>query len=345
MSTAPIRQNVPAATTEPPVSQDQGFLRGFFARPEFGPLILLSVLIVFFSLRTDTFVSTGNISNLLTFTPEMGMIALAMTVLITSGEFDLSVGAVFGVSQVILWTLFKEGASFEVAFLVAMFISLIIGLVNGLFVTLLGVPSFLVTLGMMMVARGAAFYIDSLFSHNLYRAENTLTELLAGTFYVGDVRIYASLIWFALFAVLLGFLLTQSRIGNWVQAAGGNPQAARARGVRVTSTKVLLFVITAMMSAFAGIISSIRVSSMSPNSGTGYELEVIAMVVIGGTALNGGRGTIIGTVLGVFILRIMRNGTVMIGVPGLAYNIFIGGIILAMMALHSALERRHGARD
>ena len=103
--------------------------------------------------------------------------------------------------------------------------------------------------------------------------------------------------------------------------------------------------LTAVMAAFAGIISSIRTSAANPNSGTGYELEVIAMVVIGGTALMGGRGTIIGTVLGVFILRVMRNGIVIIGVPGLAYNIFIGAIILGMMALHSWLERRHQAAD
>ena len=97
------------------------------------------------------------------------------------------------------------------------------------------------------------------------------------------------------------------------------------------------------MAAFAGIISSIRTAAANPNSGTGYELEVIAMVVIGGTALTGGRGTILGTVLGVLILRVMRNGIVLIGVPGLAYNIFIGAIILGMMALHSWLERRHQA--
>jgi simple sugar transport system permease protein len=99
----------------------------------------------------------------------------------------------------------------------------------------------------------------------------------------------------------------------------------------------------ALIAAYSGVTSSIRVSAANPNSGTGYELEVIAMVVIGGTALNGGRGTIIGTVIGVLILRIMRNGIVLVGVPGLAYNIFIGSIILGMMALHSWLERRHHA--
>jgi simple sugar transport system permease protein len=111
--------------------------------------------------------------------------------------------------------------------------------------------------------------------------------------------------------------------------------------VNVGKTKVLLFALTAVISAYAGITSSIRVSAANPNSGTGYELEVIAMVVIGGTALTGGRGTIIGTFIGVLILRLMRNGIVLVGVPGLAYNIFVGGIILVMMALHSWLERRH----
>ena len=107
-------------------------------------------------------------------------------------------------------------------------------------------------------------------------------------------------------------------------------------------TKVLLFILTAVISAYAGITSSIRVSAANPNSGTQYELEVIAMVVIGGTALSGGR-MIIGTVIGVLILRMMQNGIILIGVPGLAYNIFIGAIILVMMALHSWLERRHRA--
>jgi simple sugar transport system permease protein len=167
--------------------------------------------------------------------------------------------------------------------------------------------------------------------------------ILVGEFSFGDLSIYASLFWFILFAVILGYVLTESKVGNWLQAAGGNPESARARGVKVAQTKIALFVLTAVISAWAGITSSIRVSAANPISGTGYELEVIAMVVIGGTALTGGRGTIIGTVIGVLILRMMRNGIVLIGVPGLAYNIFIGGIILAMMALHSWLERRHHA--
>ncbi|MBN1965016.1 MAG: ABC transporter permease, partial [Anaerolineae bacterium] len=207
------------------------------------------------------------------------------------------------------------------------------------------IPSFLVTLGMMMVARGTALYITDGFPQRTWSAESPLMEIIVGDFYVGDFRIYASLIWFILFVVILGYVLTQAKVGNWIQAAGGNADSARARGVRVGRTKIMLFALTAVMAAYAGITSSIRVSAANPNSGDGYELEVIAMVVIGGTALTGGRGTIVGTLLGVFILRMMRNGIVMVGVPGLAYKIFIGGIILGMMALHSWLERRNYAGD
>ena len=315
------------------------------ARPEFGPFVLLVVeLAVFWSINHD-FLSLLNISNTLAFTVELGLIALAMTLLMTSGEFDLSVGSVFGLSPVLMWTLFNGGVtSLEVAFLIAMIAAALIGLVSGLFVTRFKIPSFLVTLGMLLVARGTALFITNGFPQRTWSAGGQwLAEVLVGDFYIGSFRIYMSLFWFSGAAIVLGYVLTQTKVDNWIQASGGNASAASARGVKVNRTKINLFVLSATMAAFAGIISSIRTSAANPNSGTGYELEVIAMVVIGGTALTGGRGTIIGTVLGIFILRVMRNGIVLIGVPGLAYNIFIGAIILGMMVLHYGLERRHQA--
>jgi simple sugar transport system permease protein len=320
-------------------------MRRLIARPEFGPFVLLIVELVVFTAINPDFLSVQNISNTLAFTVELGLIAMAMTLLMTSGEFDLSVGSLFGFSPVLMWTLFNAGAtSLEIAFLIAIVVAALIGLFNGLFVTRLKIPSFLVTLGMLLVVRGTALFITDGFPQRTWNASgHWLANLLVGDFYVGPFRIYASLFWFIGFAVVLGYVLTQTKGGNWIQASGGNAPAARARGVNVTRTKIYLFMLSAMMAAFAGIISSIRTSAANPNSGTGYELEVIAMVVIGGTALTGGRGTIIGTVLGIFILRVMRNGIVLIGVPGLAYNIFIGAIILGMMALHSWLERRHQA--
>jgi len=324
-------------------TQSISTLQKWILRAEFGPFVLVVGEIIIFALVSDfDFLGARNIGNLMAFVPELGMIALAMTLLMTSGEFDLSVGSVFGFAPVIMWTVFNEGvASLEVGFLIAIGLSVIIGFVNGWFVTYLKIPSFLVTLGMLLVVRGSALYITSGFPQRTWQAESPLMDIVVGDFYIGELRIFASAIWFFVFALIFGYVLTQSRIGNWIQAAGGNTAAAIARGVNVGRTKVALFILTAVMSAYAGITSSIRVSSANPNSGTGYELEIIAMVVIGGTALTGGRGTIIGTVLGVFILRLMRNGINFTDVPALAYNIFIGVIILTMMAIHSALERRH----
>lgn len=325
--------------------ENRSIVRKLIARPEFGPFVLLVLEIAVFQTLNHNFLSPQNISNTLAFTVELGLIALAMTLLMTSGEFDLSVGSVFGFSAVLMWTLFNAGiTSLEVGFLLTLVTAALIGLVNGVFVTKLKIPSFLVTLGMLLVVRGTALFVTDGFPQRTWNAEgNWLAELLVGDFFIGPFRLYMSLVWFILAIMVLGYILTQSRVGNWIQAAGGNPNAAAARGVNVSRVKIGLFMLSSTMAALAGIISSIRTSSANPNSGTGYELEVIAMVVIGGTALMGGRGTIIGTVLGILILRVMRNGIIMVGVPGLAYNIFIGAIILGMMALHSWLERRHRA--
>jgi simple sugar transport system permease protein len=320
--------------------ENLSLLQGLIASSEFGPLVLLIVEFAVFTVLEPNFVSLTNLSNLLAFTPELGLVALAMTMLMTSGEFDLSVGSVFGFSAIVMWTFYNEKITpFAVAFLVALSVAVLIGLANGWFVDVLKIPSFLVTLGMMLVVRGTALFITDGFPQGVWKADNLLAEIIAGEFSIGALRIQATVLWFVLFAVILGYVLAQTRIGNWIQAAGGNPVAAQARGVRVVRTKTMLFVLTSVLSAFAGIASSIRVQTANPNSGTGYELEVIAMVVIGGTALTGGRGTIIGTVLGVLILRSMRNGIVMVGVPGLAYNIFIGAIILGMMALQFSFRQ------
>ena len=320
-------------------------VRRLISTPEFGPLVLFVLeLFVFWAFNHD-FLSPLNISNTLAFTVELGPIALAMTLLMTAGEFDLSVGSVFGFAPVLMWTLFNSGTtSFGVAFLIALAVAAAIGFVNGMFVTRLKIPSFLVTLGMLLVVRGTALFVTDGFPQGTWSAGGQwLANLLVGTVHVGPFRLYMSLFWFIVIALLLGYVLKQTKFGNWIQASGGNAGAARARGVNVDRTKVVLFMLSAAVSAFAGVISSIRTSAANPNSGTGYELEVIAMVVIGGTALTGGRGTIIGTVIGILILRVMRNGIVLVGVPGLAYNIFIGAIILGMMALHSGLERRHSS--
>ncbi len=210
-----------------------------------GPSSLLVVEVAVFTAINPTFISPENISNTLVFTVELGLIALAMTLLMTSGEFDLSVGSLFGFSPVLMWTLFNGGlASLEVSFVIALVVAALIGLVNGWFVTRLKIPSFLVTLGMLLVVRGAALFITSGFPQRTWSAQGQwLAEVLVGDFYLGRFRIYASLFWFVAAAIILGYVLTQTKVGNWILASGGNPGAARARGVNVDRTKVALFIL------------------------------------------------------------------------------------------------------
>ena len=232
-------------------------LQRLIAKPEFGPLILLvAEIIVFWSINPN-FLSVQNISNTLVFSVELGLIALAMTLLMTSGEFDLSVGSVFGFAPIVMWTLFNSGtSSLEVGFVAAVAIAAVIGFVNGWFVTRLKIPSFLVTLGMLLVVRGTALYITDGFPQRTWSAEEQwLAQILVGDFYIGTFRIYASLFWFIGAAILLHYVLTMTKAGNWILASGGNPGAAQARGVNVRRTKVILFMLSSVMAAFAGVIS------------------------------------------------------------------------------------------
>jgi len=315
----------------------------FIVTRELGPLTLLVILSVVFYFLKPAFLSIMNISNMLAFIPELGIIALGMTFLLTGGEFDLSVGSLFGFCPVFMFIMKNEGfLNIELAFAVSLIIAAVIGLVNGFLVTKVGISSFLVTIGMMLVVRGCGLYISHGFPQSTWESESPLKTALVGSMQIGngDLKVFASLMWFIALIFLMYYILNKTKFGNWIMATGGDKQAARARGIKTDNVKMILFMITSLLAGFAGIIDSFRIASAYPIAGTGYELEVIAMTVIGGTSLFGGRGTIIGTVIGVTLLRAIRNGIIVIGVPGLAYNIFVGVIILIMMAVHALIEKK-----
>src|SRR5262245_28306039 len=212
---------------EPASTEKSDMLQRMFLKPEFGPLVLLIAELVVFYAINPQFLSPLNISNTLAFSVELGLVALGMTLLMTSGEFDLSVGSVFGLTPVLMWTLFNSGSvPLELSFVAALALAALIGFVNGVFVTRLKIPSFLVTLGMLLVARGTALFITDGFPQRTWNAgDQWLAQVLVGDFYIGPFRIYMSLFWFILAAVLLGYTLTQTKFGNWIQASGGNANA------------------------------------------------------------------------------------------------------------------------
>lgn len=308
--------------------------------PQLASLVILIVVLAAFSLANGNFLSPLNISNMLAFLPELGIIALGMTLLLTAGEFDLSVGAVFGLAPVAV-TLLVQTAHLGIglSLLAGLLLCIIIGAINGLVVTKVKISSFLVTLSMLLIIRGVALYITQGFPLKSWDQPGVLVTLLAGDFSVGPFKLYVSLLWFIALALLATYILRYAKLGNWISAIGSNRNAAIARGVPADAVKIWLFILTSVLAGLAGMISAFRISAASPVAGTGYELEVIAMVVVGGTALTGGRGTILGTVVGVLMLRAIRNGIVLVGVPGLAYNIFVGGIILVMLILHALLQQ------
>jgi simple sugar transport system permease protein len=308
--------------------------------PEFSSFVILAVIVTLFQILNQDFLSARNISNILAFLPELGIIALGMTLLMTAGEFDLGVGAVFAFGAVTAMLLVQK-AGFELApaLLVALVVCIVIGAFNGLVITKIGISSFLVTLSMLLIVRGAALYITQGFPLKALDQTGPLVTLLAGSFSIGPFTIYASLFWFVGLALLSIYLLDYSKLGNWISAIGSNRSAAVARGVPADGVKIGLFIATSVLAGLAGMISAFRIANASPVAGGNYELEVIAMVVVGGTALTGGRGTIFGTIAGIFLLRAIRNGIVLIGVPGLAFNIFVGAIILGMLIMHVGLQK------
>jgi simple sugar transport system permease protein len=311
------------------------------ARPEIIPIALLVGAWIVLAYFESAFIEIRNISNMFAFIPELGIVALGMTLLLTAGIFDLSVGAVFGFVPLIMYTLVNEHAiAPEVALVVAIGLAILIGLANGVLVAKVGITSFLVTLGMALFIRGLALYLSEGFPQKPPADAPILGTLLAGSIKIGDFTLYAGLVWFAVLTVALWFFLDRARQGNWITATGGNERAAIARGVNTANVKIGLFVLSSLLAAFAGLISSSRIDTVFAISGTGYELEVIAMCVVGGTSLYGGRGTIIGTVIGVILLRSIRNGIIVIGVPGLAYDMFVGLVILVAVILQAVAERR-----
>ena len=305
------------------------------------PFTLLIIISLAFDFINPGFLSAMNIGNMFPYISELGIIALGMTFLLTCGELDLSVGAVFGFCPIVLFIWYNDHVmGFEPAFILVLGIAALIGLTNGLLVTKLKIPSFLTTLGMMTAFQGIALYISHGFAQVTFLTESPIKTLLVGTFEIGDFGLYAGTIWFIVLMGLMYFVLNDTKFGNWISGTGGNLQAARARGIHTDRVKIILFILTAVLAAFAGVMDSIRVSSAWPTAGQGYELEIIAMAVIGGTSLFGGRGSIIGTVLGVILLRFISNGVILAGLPGLSYRIFVGLTILIMMTIHVLMERK-----
>jgi ribose transport system permease protein len=289
----------------------------------------------------DRFASSANALTILGLASTIGVVSIGMTFVIIGGGIDLSVGAIVALSSVWCTTLATQTMAEDTHWLVMAFVAVAVGagcgLVNGLLISYGRIVPFIMTLAMLASARGLAQIIS-------HRKTQIVRVSELREFFTREILGIEVHVWtFVMVAVVGWVILNRTTFGRRTVAVGGNPEAARLAGIPVKRHTVYLYVLVGVCCGIAALMLVARTTTGSATHGNLYELDAIAAVVIGGTLLSGGRGTIVGTVLGVFILRVMRNGIVLVGVPGLAYNIFIGAIILGMMALHSQLERRQQA--
>lgn len=280
-----------------PVRQRIGLAAAFrLRRPVLLPLCLLAIATLLFWSANPAFLTALNLSGMLAYAPELGLVALGMTLLLTAGQFDLSVGSVFGAIPLLVFVLVNDLAiPLPAAFTLGLLLAAAIGLINGLLVTKAGISSFLVTLSTQLIVGGAALYLSNGYPQSTLQSQSVFRSVLAGQIRTGPLTIHAGLIWFAGAALACAYILNQTRAGNWITATGGNRDAATARGIRTGRLTILLFVTAAVLAGLAGNISDTRLNLAYPTSGTGYELQAIAIAVVGGTSLFGGYGTIAGT--------------------------------------------------
>jgi len=304
------------------------------------PLLLaLLVICVYLTIATNgLFFTTDNITKMLRASSIELIAALGMTVAMVAGQVDLSIGSLLAVVGVASVTIYNATDSVPVTIVAGLAVGVVVGVINGLLVTRLGINAIITTLGMMAVLRGIGYLTTN--ARAVQTEGDSLKEIGIG--YVGPVPIPILL---ALVVVVLTyFLLNRTVFGRYLYAAGGNPEAARSAGLPVARIYVIAFVIVALAAALAGLISVGRLNSFQPTIGVGFELNVIAAVILGGTRLSGGEGTVSGTVLGVLILGVLNNGLVLLDINSFWQEVVRGAVIILAVALDEYRKRRRMRR-
>lgn len=377
----------------------QGFLQSETAQTllrflkENGTLVALAVLMIIFSLWDESFFTPRNLTNLARQTTIVGIIAVGMTLVIIINGIDLSVGSIVGLSAIAVTLLMQAGINVWVAILITLFLTgVLIGLWNGFWVAHYNIPPFIITLGMMTIARGLALTLSDggsvpvtdptfaeigggFFSVTIsmivvliilgflffsqyrdlrqkqqYGVEVKRQELIttvAVTLLAGGITLYAfsyrglpyPVVIFAIIAFVGTFVLQNTKFGRRIYAMGGNEEAARLSGINIYRMKLGIYCIITTLSALAGILLASRLNGASPNLGNMFELDAISAVIIGGTSFSGGVGTIIGTVIGAFIISVLNNGMSLLEVPTF-YQLIIKGFIIILAVWFDVLSKK-----
>lgn len=298
---------------------------------EFGIIIALLLEIILFSSLSPFFFTTDNLLNVTLQTSITAIIAAGMTFVILTAGIDLSVGAMVAFSGVIATSLLKINLPFSLSFPLAILVGVTVGALSGafagLFVTRFNITPFIVTLALMTIWRGSAYiYTDG---RPIWGLPETFGILGSGRLFGIPVPTIVMVIVY----VIAYVLLTRTKFGRYVYAVGGNKEAARLAGININKVILLVYVISGSLAAISGVILASRMNSGQPNAGLMYEMDVIAAVVVGGTSLFGGRGSIIGTFLGAMLIGILRNGLNLLNVGSYVQMVVLGIVILLAVLL------------
>ncbi len=337
-SEAPLSSQVLIAEPEAKIRRPQkSGLAVALGRPEAGAVLATICVFAFFAAFADKFLSAQVMSNVFLLSAELGIVAIGIAMLMVAGEFDLSIGSVFGLGAAITILTLNAGFSGPTALGIALLAATLIGALNGLLVTKLRIPSLIITLGGLMFYRAIVLALTGGFPLRLTESQPFLSIF---NFWVGPIP--GPFFWLVGLVVLFSFLLNNTKLGNWVFATGGARDAAREMGVPVARVKIMMFVAASTLAALAGVVQMARFSSVDALRGDGLELEAILAVVVGGTWLNGGYGSVVGAVLGVVMLAMIKQGLILMGIPAYWYRAGIGAVLVVAAVLNQYVRERSG---
>ena len=320
-----------ATTLDESIAQRQhSWHSSLFASQTFWVLLAIIAACIFLSFATDAFMTSKNLYNItrnFTFT---AIIALGMTMVIITGGIDLSVGSVLCLCSMVLAVTMHAGASIYVGILASVATALVVGGFNGFLIAYLGFPPFVVTLGMLSIARSLAMVLsNNTVVFQFGPDHDKLLALGGGAFFFGIAN---PVVYTVVLALITGFVLRWTRFGRYLFAIGGNEHAATLTGVPVRAIKVAVYMISALSAGIAGIVQTGWLGAVTTNLGAGMELQVIAAAVIGGANLAGGIGTAFGALVGSALIEVIRNSLGLLGINAFWQGTFIGGFIVIAVA-------------
>ena len=298
-------------------------MRAILRSKESAILVLFAVVFICFARLSDRFATPDNLFNIARQYSELAVVSIGLTVVIITGGIDISVGSIVGLSSILVGVLaVKMGLNVWLACILAMIGGLVCGLINGLVVTKLRVQPIVATLAMLSTARGLAWILSG--ARSLSGFSDGFVAL--GQTAIGPIPLSVAM---ALLLVMLGIIvLRYTALGRAIYAVGSSEEAARLSGVNVFRIKLLAYALTGVLCGLGGVIMAARLASSVPDAGSGFEFEAITAVVMGGSSLKGGEGNIIGTIIGVAVMGILRNGLNLIGVPNIWQVLFLGVMLI-----------------